>query len=117
MGTLDGGIRPLAASSKSSGVRSAGLRGQYAEQRPSPRSQSWITAVLISRRYEREALILTSNRSFSQRNKIFGDTVIATAILDRILHHSTTIIIKGSSYRLKEKVKDELMRSPELDKP
>jgi DNA replication protein DnaC len=72
---------------------------------------------LISRRYERGALILTSNRSFSQWNEIFGDTVIATAILDRILHHSTTINIKGSSYRLKEKVKAGLMRSPELDKP
>jgi DNA replication protein DnaC len=40
------------------------------------------------------ALILTSNRSFSQWNEIFGDEVIATAILDRILHRSTTINIK-----------------------
>jgi hypothetical protein len=55
---------------------------------------------LISRRYEKGALILTSNRSFSQWNEIFGDPVIATAILDRILHHSTTINIKGNSYRL-----------------
>jgi DNA replication protein DnaC len=71
---------------------------------------------LISRRYERGALILTSNRSFSQWNEIFGDTVIATAILDRVLHHSTTINIKGNSYRLREKVKAGLMKSPELDK-
>jgi DNA replication protein DnaC len=70
---------------------------------------------LVSRRYERGALILTSNRSFSQWNEIFGDTVIATAILDRILHHSTTINIKGNSYRLKEKVKAGLIREPEVE--
>jgi DNA replication protein DnaC len=72
---------------------------------------------LISRRYERGALIVTSNRSFSQWNEIFGDTVIATAILDRILHHSTTVNIKGHSYRLKEKVKAGLLQSPELEEP
>jgi len=70
---------------------------------------------LISRRYEKGALILTSNRSFSQCNEIFGDPVIATAILDRILHHSTTINIKGNSYRLKEKVKAGLLKATETD--
>ena len=69
---------------------------------------------LISRRYEKGSLILTSNRSFSQWNEIFGDPVIATAILDRILHHSTTINIKGNSYRLKEKVKAGLIRGSEM---
>jgi DNA replication protein DnaC len=69
---------------------------------------------LVSRRYEKGALILTSNRGFSQWNEIFNDPVIATAILDRILHHATTINIKGSSYRLKEKVKAGLMREPEI---
>ena len=68
---------------------------------------------LISRRYERGALVLTSNRSFSQWNEIFGDPVIATAILDRILHHSTVINIKGNSYRLKEKVKAGLLKRSE----
>jgi len=47
--------------------------------------------------------------------EIFGDPVIATAILDRILHHSTTINIKGNSYRLKEKVKAGLIREPEIE--
>lgn len=70
---------------------------------------------LISRRYEKGALILTSNRSFSQWHEIFGDPVIATAILDRLLHHSTTINIKGNSYRLKEKVKAGLIRDPEME--
>jgi DNA replication protein DnaC len=58
-------------------------------------------------------MILTSNRSFSQWNEIFGDLVIATAILDRLLHHSTTINIKGNSYRLKEKVKAGLVKERE----
>jgi len=70
---------------------------------------------LISRRYERGALVLTSNRSFSQWNEIFGDTVIATAILDRILHHATTVNIKGNSYRLREKVKAGLLTSAALE--
>ena len=70
---------------------------------------------LISRRYEKGALILTSNRSFSQWNEIFGDPVIATAILDRILHHSSTINIKGNSYRLKENIKAGLIREPESE--
>ena len=56
-----------------------------------------------------DALILTSNRGFSQWNEFFGDPVIATAILDRILYYSTTINIKGNSYRLKEKVKAGLI--------
>lgn len=68
---------------------------------------------LISRRYEKGALVLTSNRSFSQWNEIFGDPVIATAILDRILHHSSTINIKGNSYRLKEKIKAGLLKRSE----
>jgi len=70
---------------------------------------------LISRRYDKGALILTSNRGFSQRNEIFGDPEIATAILNRILHHSTTINIKGNSYRLREKVKVGLIREPEVE--
>lgn len=60
---------------------------------------------LVSRRYERGAMILTSNQAFSNWGEVFGDQIIATAILDRILHHSTTINIKGESYRLKEKLK------------
>jgi len=64
----------------------------------------------VSCRYEKGAIILTSNRSFFQWNEIFGDPVIATAILNRLLHHSTTINIKGNSYRLKEKVKAGLFK-------
>jgi len=59
---------------------------------------------LISRRYEKGSIALTSNKSYGDWGSIFaGDTVIASAILDRLLHHSTTLNIKGESYRLKEK--------------
>lgn len=58
---------------------------------------------LLSRRYERGSVIITSNKGFADWGEIFSDTVLATAILDRLLHHSTTINIKGESFRLKEK--------------
>jgi DNA replication protein DnaC len=68
---------------------------------------------LISRRYERGPMILTSNQSFGSWGDVFGDRVIATAILDRLLHHSVTINIRGNSYRLKEKLKAGLIRVEE----
>lgn len=58
---------------------------------------------LIVRRYERGSLIVTSNKSFMDWGDVFNDPVLATAILDRLLHHSTTLNIKGDSYRLKDK--------------
>lgn len=66
---------------------------------------------LISRRYERGPMILTSNQSFGAWGEVFGDRVIATAILDRVLHHAITLNIRGSSYRLKEKLKAGLIRA------
>ena len=58
---------------------------------------------LVSARYERGSMILTSNKSFSEWGEVFGDAVLATAILDRLLHHSTVVNIRGESYRLREK--------------
>jgi len=58
---------------------------------------------LIARRYEKVATVFTSNKTFSQWNEIFADVTIASAILDRVLHHCTVINIKGESYRLKER--------------
>ncbi|MGE7274843.1 IS21-like element helper ATPase IstB, partial [Brevibacillus panacihumi] len=60
---------------------------------------------IISERYESGSIILTSNKSYGSWGEIFGDAVLATAILDRLLHHSHTINIKGESYRIKEKKK------------
>ena len=66
---------------------------------------------LISARYERGSVILTSNKSYGDWGGVFADTVIATAILDRLLHHSATINIRGESYRLKERKKAGLLGS------
>jgi DNA replication protein DnaC len=68
---------------------------------------------LVSRRYERGPLILTSNQSLGSWGDVFGDRVIATAILDRLLHHAITINIRGNSYRLKDKLKAGLVREAE----
>jgi DNA replication protein DnaC len=68
---------------------------------------------LISRRYERGPMILTSNQSFGAWGDVFGDRIIATAILDRLLHHAVTLNIRGNSYRLKEKLKAGLVRAQE----
>lgn len=72
---------------------------------------------LISRRYERGPMILTSNQSFGAWGEVFGDRVIATAILDRLLHHAVTLNIRGNSYRLKEKLKAGLLRPADNTDP
>ena len=59
---------------------------------------------LVSARYEKSSLILTSNKSFTEWNEILGDEVIAAAILDRLLHHSHVLSIRGQSYRLRDKL-------------
>jgi DNA replication protein DnaC len=57
---------------------------------------------LVNARYEKGAMILTSNRGFAEWGEVFGDTVVATALLDRLLHHAVVIQIEGSSYRLRQ---------------
>ena len=63
---------------------------------------------LVSKRYEKTSTIFTSNKSYGDWGEIFHDQVIAAAMLDRILHHCTTINIKGESYRLKDRKKHGL---------
>ena len=58
---------------------------------------------LVSARYERGSIILTSNKGFGEWGELLGDTVIASAVLDRLLHHSHVLNIRGESFRLKEK--------------
>lgn len=70
---------------------------------PLSRQEASLLFRLLVRRYERASLIVTSNKSFIDWGEIFNDQVLATAILDRLLHHATTLNIKGESYRLKEK--------------
>jgi DNA replication protein DnaC len=57
---------------------------------------------LVNARYERGAMILTSNRGFSEWDQVFGDPVVATALLDRLLHHAVVVQIEGSSYRMRQ---------------
>jgi DNA replication protein DnaC len=65
---------------------------------------------LVSRRYERGAMLVTSNRAVGEWGSVFGDAVVATAILDRLLHHSHVVTIRGDSYRLREKRRSGLLQ-------
>jgi DNA replication protein DnaC len=67
---------------------------------------------LISRRYEKGAVLITSNRAVGEWGTVFGDPVVATAILDRLLHHSHVVTIRGDSYRLREKRRGGLLQKP-----
>jgi DNA replication protein DnaC len=70
---------------------------------------------LVARRYEKgSSLLITTNQMVAQWGTVFGDDVLAAAILDRLLHHSHTLMIQGESYRLKQKRKAGLLgRAPE----
>jgi hypothetical protein len=57
---------------------------------------------LVNARYERGAMILTSNRGLAEWGEVFGDPVVAAALLDRLLHQAVAIQIEGSSYRLRQ---------------
>lgn len=61
---------------------------------------------LIAKRYEKHSTIITTNQTFNKWGEVFNDSIIANAILDRLLHHSTIINIKGTSYRIKDKLCD-----------
>ncbi len=71
---------------------------------PLTRAEANMVFQLISRRYERGSTIITSNKSFAEWGQVLGDDVLATAILDRLLHHCHVIAINGPSYRLKDRV-------------
>lgn len=79
---------------------------------PYDRAAATALFALISARYERGSVILTSNKGFAEWGDVLGDTVIATAILDRLLHHSHVINIRGESYRLREKKRAGLLGAP-----
>lgn len=59
--------------------------------------------LLVSARYERASLIVTSNKPFSAWGEIFGDEVVAVAMVDRLVHHAEILSLKGDSYRLRGK--------------
>jgi len=72
---------------------------------------------LVSRRYERGSLLVTSNRSVGEWGTVFGDPVVATAILDRLLHHSQVVTIRGDSYRLRGKRRSGLLQKAAAAQP
>ena len=72
---------------------------------PLERAEANLVFQVISKRYEKGSIILTSNKTFSEWGQVFGDEVLATAILDRLLHHCDVIAINGPSYRLKNRLK------------
>ena len=78
---------------------------------PCERRAAHLFFQLVNRRYEKGSLLVTTNQRVSDWGIVFGDEVLATAILDRLLHHSHTLMITGESYRLREKRKSGLIRS------
>ena len=70
---------------------------------PLERQAANLLFALVSRRYERGSIIITSNRGFEAWGEIFGDDVVAAAMIDRLVHHVTMVTLKGKSYRLRER--------------
>jgi DNA replication protein DnaC len=70
---------------------------------PLERQAANLLFALVSRRYERGSIAVTSNRSFEQWGEILGDAMVAAALIDRLVHHATMITLKGKSYRLRER--------------
>jgi DNA replication protein DnaC len=83
---------------------------------PFERRSAHLFFQLVSRRYERGSLLITTNQAVTQWGSVFGDEVLAAAILDRLLHHSHTLMIQGDSYRLKQKRKAGLLGSNSVTK-
>jgi len=76
---------------------------------PFERRSAHLFFQLVARRYERGSLLITTNQLVTQWGTVFGDEVLAAAILDRLLHHSHTLMIQGESFRLRQKKKAGLI--------
>ena len=66
---------------------------------------------LIAKRYEKHSTIITTNQAFSKWGEVFGDSTIASAIIDRLVHHSYIINIKGKSYRIKDLIEEKEVKT------
>jgi DNA replication protein DnaC len=76
---------------------------------PFERRSAHLFFQLVARRYERGSMLITTNQVVTQWGTVFGDDVLAAAILDRLLHHSHTVMIQGESFRLRQKKKAGLL--------
>jgi len=74
---------------------------------PIERREANLFFSLISEMYERVSLIITSNKSFDSWAEMMGDSVMTTALLDRLLHHARIFNLEGESYRIKDQKKGE----------
>ena len=80
---------------------------------PMAREQANLFFQVVARRYEKGAMILTSNLTFGSWDQAFaGETVLAAAMLDRVLHHASVVQISGESYRLKDKRRAGVVAKP-----
>ena len=70
---------------------------------PLERQAANLLFALVSRRYERGSIVITSNRGFEAWGEILGDAMVAAALIDRLVHHATMVTLKGKSYRLRER--------------
>lgn len=84
---------------------------------PISKEDSKLFFQLIDRRYEKFSTIITTNISFSQWDEVFGDAVMANAILDRVLHHAHIVTIKGKSFRLQHLYNEEMKGKEEPPNP
>ena len=84
-------------------------------QAPLAREQANLFFQVVAKRYEKGAMILTSNLTFGSWDQAFaGDPVLTAAMLDRLLHDSTVVAIQGESYRLKDKRRAGLLKAPPM---
>ncbi|MBD3322712.1 MAG: hypothetical protein GF350_16540 [Chitinivibrionales bacterium] len=73
------------------------------------REEATLLFNLVASRYEKSSIILTTNKTFGQWGELMGDNAIATATLDRLLHHADVVIMKGESYRIKKRSQNGLI--------
>lgn len=85
------------------------MSGRAEEGIPFERRSAHLLFQLVARRYERGSMLITTNKLVTQWCTVLGDEVLAAAILDRLLHHSHTLMIQGESYRLRQKKKARLL--------
>ena len=74
---------------------------------PIDRKEANLFFSLVSELYERTSIIITSNKNFDQWSEMMGDEIMTTALLDRLLHHAHVFSLKGESYRISSKKKEE----------
>jgi DNA replication protein DnaC len=91
-----------------------GLEGRDSFYSSFETSAAHIFFQLVSRRHARGSLLITSNCSVCEWGTAFGNPLVATAILDRLLHHSQAVTIRGDSYSLREKRRAGLIKATQL---